>query len=80
MAGKHVEWRQLPDHPTFEINRLGELRMTKNGRKMDPAFNAKFYYGLRTADNDRAKVVRDLIRTAFPDVPNVTYKSQKIGF
>jgi hypothetical protein len=67
MAGKHVEWRVLPEHPSFEINRLGDLRQTKNQLPMDPGFKAKFYYGLRQT-GDSNKIKRDLIRTAFPEL------------
>lgn len=65
--GKHVEWRVLPEHPSFEINRLGDLRKHDTKQHMDPGFLSKFYYGLRkTGDSNKAK--RDLIRTAFPEM------------
>lgn len=64
--GKHVEWRVLPGHPSFEINRLGDLREKRTKAQMDPGFVAKFYYGLRkTGDSNKAK--REAILTAFPD-------------
>lgn len=65
--GKHVEWRVLPEHPSFEINQLGDLRQTKNKVIMDKGFMAKFYYGLRQR-GDANKAMRDLIRTAFPEM------------
>ena len=79
MAGRHVEWVVIPGHPHYEINRLGDIRDTKNGRKMDPAFTARFYYGLDPS-RDRNRVQRETIRTAFPDIPEVTYKRQRITY
>ena len=67
MAGKHVEWRVLPEHPSFEINRLGDLRQTRTKAKMDPGFTVKFYYGIgKSGDTEKNK--RDVIRTAFPEL------------
>lgn len=65
--GKHVEWRVLPEHPSFEINRLGDLRKVGTELQMDKGFQAKFYYGLRKT-SDPNKAIRDLIRTAFPEM------------
>lgn len=67
MAGKHVEWRKLPEHSSFDINRLGDLRNSYSKIKMDEGFMAKFYYGLRkSGDSNQAR--RDLIHTTFPEM------------
>lgn len=66
--GKHVEWRVLPEHPSFEINRLGDLRQTKSKAKMDPGFIDRFYYGLRKAGENTIEAKRVLIQTAFPEM------------
>jgi hypothetical protein len=65
--GKHVEWRVLPGYPSFEINRLGDLRRVRDQVKMDPGFISKFYQGIRPEEKDRHSVMREVIRTAFPE-------------
>jgi hypothetical protein len=66
--GKHVEWRVLAEYPSFEINRLGDLRKIKTKERMDPGFIDRFYYGLRKGGESVIDAKRILIHKTFPEM------------
>jgi hypothetical protein len=65
MAGRHVEWRKLPN-TKFDINRLGDLRRSSDKEEMDKNFTHTFYRG--RSKNGIAQDARlELINKIFPE-------------
>lgn len=63
------EWRTIPDFPTYEINRDGDIRNKYRPRKkLTESFNGSYYYTLWKNGKSYKRTFWPLVCQAFPDM------------
>lgn len=69
-----VSWKTIEEHPTYEVNRMGQIRSKKTGRLLKPYDDGSGY--LRVKLNGKCRRLHILVAVAF--VPNSDPENRNI--